>query len=294
MYVQERKDWNGRTAERSAFQPEETEPVVCIDCSLLPPHQHPAPTTPGPPHRTTIHSVLQTSRLFLDLENVLTILPVPVGSMLPILSIVDPVFLPGNLTLPLTEPSRHKLLASVLSLPLLCPLLLLHPILFRSSKVILAVFHCPLVRTETSVGGWKVWAKGVWYRIEGYDEGGEIEGDAGWTGVGFPNQEGLVGVIRLSTSARGGFHGAFEARGESRVYLVVPSPSDTPSCLATTVHDFPGDLEGGTSFPAALLKFHDAEFTGGPILDFHRTIVVNCWVTSDDTDNGAGHLLPGI
>ena len=135
--------------------------------------------------------------------------------------------------------------------------------------------------------------------LEGDDEGGEVEGDVGGTGVGFPDEEGLGGagfrllLLLLLLGFGFGFgvggvseDGVLEAWGEARVDFVVPAATDGPAGFAVFGHDFSGNLVGGRGFPAAGFEVEGADFAGGVVFDFHGAIVVNGGGAGDDADDG--------
>lgn len=86
----------------------------------------------------------------------------------------------------------------------------------------------------------------------------------------------------------------FEAFRDTGVDLVVPPAPNTPLGNAVDTGDFAGDLVRRAGFPASLLEFEETDFSRGPVLDLHGTVVVHGGVTRDDANNRAGHLLPGI
>lgn len=109
----------------------------------------------------------------------------------------------------------------------------------------------------------------------------------------FPDQEGLVcpcSIIRFGRCKCS----VFKARSEAGIDLIIPPTTDTPRCLAIGCHDFTTNLVSRRSLPPSRLKVQGAGFACCVILDFHSAIVVNSWVSCNDTNDGRRDLLPSV
>lgn len=51
---------------------------------------------------------------------------------------------------------------------------------------------------------------------------------------------------------------------------------------------------GGGGFPAAGLEVEGADFARGPILDFHRAVIIDGGGAGDDTNDRGGYFLPSV
>lgn len=213
---------------------------------------------------------------------------------LPILVVKIPVLLSRRLAPALRKPPGDKLLSVGLSLPPRRTLLLLDAVLLRSRKVVLAVFHRALIRTETRIGEREHRAEFLIDSIERNDEWREIERDTRWTCVSLPDEESLVVVVLGVLGSTFVDVCVLESGGEARVDLVVPAAADTPADAALGVEHLAYDLVGGRCLPTAGLEVELAHFARRPVLDFHHAVVVDSGVTGDDSDHRGGDLFPGV
>src|SRR5271163_2494288 len=90
------------------------------------------------------------------------------------------------------------------------------------------------------------------------------------------------------------FDCCFVARCETGVELVVPASSETKACLAIRIVDASRDLVCTGCFPASGLEIQKAGFTSSPVFDFHRSVVIDSWRTSDNPNNRRCDLFPSI
>ena len=81
-----------------------------------------------------------------------------------------------------------------------------------------------------------------WQSIECDDERREVERNTRRTRTSFPDENGLVGLLRFSGCAEVLI---FVARSGTGVDFVVPAAANTPFGYALCIGDFAGDKESG-------------------------------------------------
>lgn len=209
-------------------------------------------------------------------------------STFPILSIVRPILLASDRTFSPGEPLRAILLASSLPLPSLCPLLFFNTMFFIGSQVILAVFHCTLVRAESRVSRREMFSQAFWKSIQCDDKGCQIERNSTWPRMALPNQTCLSRFGILTGHLR------FEPRGVACVDFIIPAPTNTPSRCSVAINDFASHLIRGRRLPASRFKIQVANLAGSPVFDFHQTVIVNSGIACDNANDRRGNFLPCV
>jgi hypothetical protein len=169
-------------------------------------------------------------------------------------------------------------------------------VLLVGGQVVFAVFHGTLVGAQARVGGRQMGPQAIGDGVEGQDERGEVEGDAGRARVGLPEEDcfGFFAGTSSSSSTTSTVKGGVGLEGRPGEDFVVPAPADGPACDACSVDDLAADLVRRRGLPAARFEVEVGCFAGFPVLDFHGPVVVDGGVAGDDADDRRRDFFPGV